>query len=144
MQNVIRFWLDRGVDGLRVDAITCLMKDLLFRDNPRAEPGSYWIQFDMELEPRYTMHLPETFRQVRRMRTVIEEYEGRVYIGETGVAEAAELVPYYGDPLDGYHIPFNFLTLHANWDAREMRRLIERYYEVIPAGGLAQFCLWQP
>ncbi|MCB8959424.1 MAG: DUF3459 domain-containing protein [Ardenticatenales bacterium] len=139
MHDVIRFWLDRGVDGLRVDAVTCLMKDQAFRDNPPAEPGSYWTQFDIALEPRYTMHLPETFRQVQLMRAVFDEYEARVHIGETGVAEAAELVPYYGDPLNGYHIPFNFLTLHADWDAAEMRRLIERYYEVIPAGGWPNF-----
>lgn len=139
MHDVIRFWLDRGVDGLRVDAVTCLMKDEAFRDNPAAEPGSYWTQFDIALEPRYTMHLPETFRQIQLMRAVFDEYEVRVHIGETGVAEAAELVPYYGAPLDGYHIPFNFLTLHASWAAGEMRRLIERYYEVIPAGGWPNF-----
>jgi alpha-glucosidase len=139
MHNVIRFWLDRGVDGFRVDAILCLMKDPDFPDNPPVQPGSYWARWGHELEPRYTMHQPDTFQQVRLMRKVFDEYEDRVHIGETGTPDVAQLIPYYGEPLDGYHIPFNFTTLHAPWDPVQMRQLIENYYQLIPPSGWPNF-----
>lgn len=139
MHNALRFWLDRGVDGFRVDAIVCLMKDEQFRDNPAAQPGSFWERWGHELEPRHTMHLPETLQQVRQMRQVLDEYEDRVHIGETSAPEYAGLIPYYGDSLDGYDIPFNFNTLNAPWQAVGMRALIEDYYTVLPPGGWPNF-----
>jgi alpha-glucosidase len=139
MHDVLRFWLDRGVDGFRVDAIIFLMNDDQFRDNPPAEPGSHWAQWDHDLEPRYTAHQPETFQKIRQMRTVFAEYDERVHIGETSTAEFSELIPYYGQPLDGFHIPFNFAALNAPWAAARMRALIEEYYAILPAGGWPNF-----
>jgi alpha-glucosidase len=139
MYNVIRFWLDRGIDGFRVDAIRCLMKDPGFPDNPPAPPGSYWARWGYNLEPRYTMHQPDTFQQVRLMRKVFDEYEDRVHIGETDTPDLTPLIPYYGEPLDGYDIPFNFTTLRAPWDPVQMRELIESYYQMIPPGGWPNF-----
>ncbi|HSH06001.1 MAG TPA: alpha-amylase family glycosyl hydrolase [Anaerolineae bacterium] len=139
MLNVIRFWLDRGVDGFRVDAITCLMKDEQFRDNPPVTPGTYWAQWGHELEPRHTQHHPDTYQKIREMRRVFDEYEDRVHIGETSTPTYKDLLPYYGQPLDGYHIPFNFTTLRASWNAADMRALIEDYYAVLPAGGWPNF-----
>ncbi|MGD8586802.1 MAG: alpha-amylase family glycosyl hydrolase, partial [Chloroflexota bacterium] len=53
MHDALCFWLDRGVDGFRVDAVIYLMKDASFRDNPPAEPGSHWDKWGHELEPLY-------------------------------------------------------------------------------------------
>jgi alpha-glucosidase len=139
MHNVLRFWLDRGVDGFRVDAILCLMKAPDFPDNPPTAPDSHWAMWGHKLEPRYTIHQPETFEHVRLMRKVFDEYDDRVHIGETDTSDISGIVPYYGQPLDGYDIPFNFTTLHADWNARQMERLIERYYQVIPPGGWPNF-----
>lgn len=139
MHNVLRFWFERGVDGFRVDAILCLIKHADFLDNPAAEPGSYWERWGHELEPRYTMHQPEMFEHVRLMRKIFDEYGGRVHIGETSTIDMKGLIPYYGKPLDGYDIPFNFKTLHAQWDPAEMRELIEEYYSVLPEGGWPNF-----
>jgi alpha-glucosidase len=98
MKNVIRFWLDRGIDGFRVDAIVCLMKDAEFRDNPPASSDSFWAKWGLALEPRYTMHQPDTFDQIIALNKVFhEEYENRVHIGETGTPTFDMLVPYY-DP----------------------------------------------
>jgi alpha-glucosidase len=140
MHNVIRFWFDRGVDGFRVDAITGLMKDPDFPDNPPAPPDSYWTKFGHDLESRYTQHQPDTFQQVRLMRKVFDEYEDRVHIGETGASpDISQLIPYYGEPLDGFDIPFNLITLQAPWDPAQMRDLIESYYQLIPPGGWPNF-----
>ncbi len=139
MHNVIRFWLGRGVDGLRVDAIVCLMKDEQYRDNPPAKPGGHWASWGHDLEPRYSVLQPETVQKVRQMRQVIDEYPDRIHIGETGIPEFSDLIPYYGQPLDGYHIPFNFTLLYAPWDAARIRCLIEEYYAVLPRGGWPNF-----
>lgn len=139
MHNVLRFWLDRGVDGFRVDAIVCLMKDEQLRDNPAALPDSHAAKWGHTLEPLYTLHQPDTFQKVRDMRALFDEYEERVHIGETGTPDFAGLLPYYGDPLDGYDIPYNFSLLTASWDAEQIRSLVEAYYEVLPRGGWPNF-----
>lgn len=140
MQDAIRFWLDRGIDGFRVDAIVCLMKDAAFRDNPPAAPNSFWANWGLALEPRYTMHQPDTFDQIIELSKIFhEEYEGRVHIGETGTPNFEMLIPYYGKPLNGFDIPFNFSMLYATWDAGTIRTLVEQYYEAIPAGGWPNF-----
>jgi alpha-glucosidase len=140
MKDVIRFWLDRGIDGFRVDAIVCLMKDAAFRDNPPAGAESFWANWGLTLEPRYTMHQPDTFDQVIDLARIFhEEYEDRVYIGETGAPIFEMLIPYYGKPLGGFDIPFNFSMLYTTWDAAKIRALVEGYYAVIPPGGWPNF-----
>ncbi len=139
MHNVIRFWLDRGIDGFRVDAIHFLMKDPDFPDNPPATPGGFRAKWGQALEPVHTIHQPETFQQVRLMRKLFDEYEDRVHIGETLTEDFSQLIPYYGESLDGYDIPFNFTATHTPWDSAQMRELIENYYKVIPPGGWPNF-----
>jgi alpha-glucosidase len=139
MHNALRFWLDRGIDGFRVDAIHFLMKDPGFPDNPPAAPDSFRAKWGLALEPIYTIHQPETFQQVRLMRNVLDEYEDRVHIGETLTEDFSELIPYYGESLDCYDIPFNFTATHTPWDPTQMRELAENYYKVIPPGGWPNF-----
>jgi alpha-glucosidase len=128
------------VDGFRVDAIVCLMKDAEFRDNPPAAPDSFWAKWGLALEPRYTMHQPETFDQIRGMREVLhEEYRDKVHIGETGTPDFQTLVRYYGHDLDGYDIPYNFSMLYTSWDAGQIRALVESYYDALPAGAWPNF-----
>ncbi len=139
MHNALRFWLRRGVDGFRVDAILCLIKHESFRDNPPVEPGSFWEAWGHQFEPRYTVNQPEMFEHVRLMRQVFDEFEERVHIGETFTEDVAGLIPYYGQPLDGYDIPFNFKLLHAHWDAATMGEIIKAYYDILPPGGWPNF-----
>lgn len=139
MHNALRFWLRRGVDGFRVDAILCLIKHDSFADNPPVAPGSYWEKWGHQFEPRYTINQPEMFEHVRLMRRVFDEFEARVHIGETATTDVSGLIPYYGQNLDGYDIPFNFKLLHADWNAAEMREIIQDYYDILPAGGWPNF-----
>ena len=139
MHNALRFWLQRGVDGFRVDAILCLIKHDSFADNPPVEPGSYWERWGHRFEPRFTINQPEMFEHVRLMRRIFDEFDERVHIGETSTTDVSGLIPYYGDNLDGYDIPFNFKLLHADWNATEMRSIIEAYYDILPTGGWPNF-----
>src|SRR3546814_8993896 len=75
MYDVLRFWLDRGIDGFRVDVIWHLIKDDQFRDNP---PNPGWTPEQLPHErfmQRYNTDRPEIHEVVTDLRNVLEEYE---------------------------------------------------------------------
>ena len=135
MHGVLRFWLDRGVDGFRVDALRQLIKDDQLRDNPPnpdARPGG--PPYD-ELLPVYSTDRPEAHEAIRGMRGVLEEYGGdRVLIGELYLP-IDRLVAYYGKDLSGVHLPFNFHLITAPWNARAVAALADEYEGALPPGG---------
>ncbi len=141
MLDVLRFWLDRGVDGFRVDVIWHLLKDDRFRDNP---PNPEWregVDPFQQLVPVRTTDLPEVHGVIARMRRLFDGYEGdRVLIGEIYLP-VERLVRYYGTDLAGVHLPFNFQLVLAEWDARHLARLIEEYEGALPEGGWPNWVL---
>jgi alpha-glucosidase len=95
MFAAMRFWLDRGVAGFRLDAITTLFEDEQLRDEP--ELGGVNAQGDPNLSGIYSDNLPEVHGVIRRMRAMTDRYPGeRVLIGETYVPKTADLDPWYG------------------------------------------------
>src|SRR5215469_12074517 len=95
MFGALRFWLDRGVAGFRLDAITALFEDPQLRDDP--ELGGRNAQGDPNLSDIYTDNLPEVHGVMRRMRAMTDTYAGeRVLIGETYVPKTADLDAWYG------------------------------------------------
>jgi len=140
MFDVLRFWLARGVDGFRVDVIWLLIKDELYRDNP---PNPTWTPDGNpyhELLPAYTTDRPEVHALIAQMRSVFDEYEDRVLIGEIYLP-VERLVSYYGEGLKGAHLPFNFQLINAPWDARHIAQLIEEYEAALPAEGWPNWVL---
>jgi alpha-glucosidase len=107
MFDVMCFWLDRGVCGFRLDAITGLVKDARLRDEP--ELGGTNAQGDPTLEHVYTDNLPETHAVIRRLRAKIDTYPGqRVLIGETVLARTADLDAWYGGArANELHLPMD-------------------------------------
>jgi alpha-glucosidase len=109
MFHSVRFWLDRGVDGFRLDAINWLFEDPQLRDNPllpELRPGS---ATEHEQELKYNRDLPGTHDVLRRLRRLSDEYRGeRVLIGEVWVPTMEELARYYGPAGDELQLPFNF------------------------------------
>ncbi|HKA45954.1 MAG TPA: alpha-amylase family glycosyl hydrolase [Burkholderiales bacterium] len=140
MLDVLRFWLERGVDGFRVDVLWHLIKDDHFRDNP---PNPYWREGAdpyQRLIPVYTTDRPEVHGVIARMRRLVDRYEERVLIGEIYLP-MERLVQYYGADLDGVHFPFNFQLLLARWRARDIARLIVDYEAALPARGWPNWVL---
>jgi alpha-glucosidase len=74
------------------------------------------------------------------MRKVLEEYEGRVLIGEIYLP-LERLVAYYGADLSGAHLPFNFQLIHMVWSAREIAALVDEYEGALPEGGWPNWVL---
>ncbi|HEX6270563.1 MAG TPA: alpha-amylase family glycosyl hydrolase [Anaerolineales bacterium] len=132
MLDVMRFWLERGVDGFRVDVIGLMMKDPLFRDEP---PNPAWdgVNKYASLQHIYTANLPEVHELICQMRDVLDSYDDRMMVGETYVPND-ELVKYYGTPeRRECHLPFNFQLILARWDAAGIRKMVDDYESVLPA-----------
>ena len=100
MLDVLRFWLDRGVDGFRVDVLWLLIKDDQFRDNP---PNPAWQPHQAGIDrclQRYSADRPEIHEVVGEMRAVLDAYPDRVLIGEIYLP-LERLVAYYGSDMKG-------------------------------------------
>jgi alpha-glucosidase len=133
--DTMRFWLDRGVDGFRIDALPCLAKDDELRDNP---PNPEWRPGDPLAERQrriYSEDRPEVLGIVGEIRAVADEYEGdRVLIGEAYLP-LKRLMEYYGEALNGLHMPFNFgLLLLPEWGFKAVGELVEQYEAALPEG----------
>ena len=143
MYDVLRFWLDRGVDGFRVDVMWHLVKDDRLRDNP---PDPDWTPdrpgSSFRLQATYTTDRPETMDIVADMRAVLDEFGDRVLIGEIYLPYE-RLVAYYGTHPDrpGAHLPFNFRLLLVPWQAGEIMAAITAYEAVLPAHGWPNWVL---
>ena len=149
MLDVVRFWLDRGVDGLRVDAVQNVIKDDRFRDNP---PNPAYCEgvddpFD-RLERVWSGDRPEVHGVIARMRTLIDSYDGstggagggRVLIGEI-YNTVERLMPYYGEGGAGCHFPYNFQLIRLPWEARALDAAIRRYESLLPPGAWPNWVL---
>src|ERR671916_1410933 len=139
MHDVLRFWLQRGVDGFRVDALRQLVKDERLRDNPPNPDPNPRSPYDALL-PVYSTDRPETHAAIREMRAVLEEYGDRLLIGELYLP-IERLVTYYGEDNAGVHLPFNFHLISTPWKAREISTLIETYEAALPDGACPTWVL---
>jgi len=141
MYDVLRFWLDRGVDGFRVDVIWLMLKDDQFRDNPLNpvwRPGDAPSAYQIHT---YTEDQPGVHDLVRAMRSVLDSYKDRVLIGEIYL-DVPRLVHYYGEMLDEAHLPFNFqFVTMKDWSAAIVRRAVDAYEKALPAGAWPNWVL---
>jgi alpha-glucosidase len=123
MFGAMRFWLDRGVAGFRLDAITTLFEDEQLRDEPAL--GGTNAQGDPNLSNIYTDNLPQVHDVIRRMRGMVDGYPGeRLLIGETYLKTTADIAPWYGGARhDELQLPMDTLFgLGAKLDAATFRR----------------------
>jgi alpha-glucosidase len=120
MHEVLRFWLDRDVDGFRVDVVHCIGRDQSWPDD--VPPWD-------EIPHCASNEHPSTHEHIRGMRRLLDGYDGdRVLIGETALPGTRWIAPYYGEG-DELHLAFNFAVTHAAWDAPTWRYRIERVVE---------------
>ncbi|MBM4268008.1 MAG: alpha-amylase [Deltaproteobacteria bacterium] len=116
MLAVVRFWLDRGVDGFRVDVVHNIGKDPALAD--AEEKYAALPHCVLNDDPRTHGHL-------RRIRRVLDSYSGdRMMVGEVFLLTTEQIRPYYGDG-DELHLSFNFPPMFAPWSAEKWRACIE-------------------
>ncbi|MBV8304044.1 MAG: DUF3459 domain-containing protein [Acidimicrobiia bacterium] len=119
MHDTLRFWLDRGVDGFRMDVIHALVKREGFPD-----VDDPWLSTDRFDEAG-------THERIRGLRRLLDGHPGGhdpVSVGEVFILSTAKVVEYYGDG-DELHLAFNFLPLFAPWDATKWRKRLDRVVE---------------
>lgn len=131
MLDVLRFWLDEGVDGFRIDVIWHLIKDREFRNNPPNPELSRAKSPYYELLPIYSCDQPEVHQIIESMRWVADRYGGRVLIGEIYLP-VEKLVSYYGANGTGIHLPYNFQLINLPWEARTIAAAIGAYEALLP------------
>jgi alpha-glucosidase len=119
MQDVLRFWLDRGAAGYRVDAIDRLLKDPELRDDPPAsEPYGLPLRTDQaKLALSNSRNAPDMGEALAKIREACGDafLVGEVYL------PSAKWQPY----LEHFDAVFAFELLFSPWDARLLRRAIE-------------------
>ncbi len=127
MHDVLRFWLDRGVDGFRADVVHLIGKDPELPDIPETDiVGSH-------LDVVGTHDHPGTHALLRGIRTVLNEYPGeRMMVGEVNLTRTELIAPYLGDS-DELHLAFDFESLTVPWEAGAWRSRIAHVEHVMGA-----------
>ncbi len=122
MHGVLRFWLDRGVDGFRADVIHCIGKDPDLPDDPPAVAGI----------PHSALNdVPVTHQRLRDIRTLVDGYpDERVVVGEVYLLSTEAVATYYGDG-DELHLAFNFPPLYALWQEPAWAECIDRTVDAL-------------
>ncbi|MBV8463857.1 MAG: DUF3459 domain-containing protein [Acidimicrobiales bacterium] len=106
MHDVLRFWLDRGVDGIRADVIHCIGKDPALPDDPPELEG---------IPHSATNDVPITHGRLRTLRRLMDGYPGdRMMVGEVFLFSPDAVASYYGRG-DELHLAFNFKPLFTPW-----------------------------
>ncbi len=140
MLDVLRFWLDRGVDGFRIDALRQLVKDDQFRDNPPDPDWRPGTDPYHALLPLYTTDRPEVMEIIAEWRALTDRYPDTVLIGELYLP-LERLVRYYGENGRGLQLPFNFHLILTPWQPRLVGALIEQYEGLLPPSAWPNYVL---
>lgn len=117
-EKTLRFWLERGVDGFRIDVAHGMAKPPGLPDSP--DTGSQVLQHSDD-DPRFNN--PSVHDIHREIRRVVNDYPGAVTVGEVWVTDNARWAEYLRP--DELHLGFNFRLTKIDFDATEVRDAIE-------------------
>jgi alpha-glucosidase len=117
--DILRFWLDRGIDGFRIDVAAALYKDATLSDELEPFPESKF-----STDWRNAVDQPEVHEVYRRWRRMVAEYDNDpVLVGEVVFSDPARMTSYLRN--DELHMAFNFTLLFQDWDAEGIRTAID-------------------
>ena len=135
MFNVCRFWLQKGVDGFRLDIFNCIIKDKDFKNNPfsllhiipsEEHPGGNFQN------RKYSLNQEENFALAKELRKVVDEFQPeKLLLGE--VSGTNETIRKYLGNQDGLHLVFSFDILFYKFNADFFRKKILEYEHHFPA-----------
>lgn len=139
--QMIKFWLDKGVDGFRLDASSVYSKDKYYRYNP--------VKFDANdnnkynnLHHLYDKNLPENHQIIREIRKIIDRYQDRVLIGETFIDSTLyESAIFYGIDNDELNLPLTFEFPFSPWYPGYLQREIAKKELITPKGAWPSYFL---
>ncbi|MDX3908413.1 MAG: alpha-amylase family glycosyl hydrolase [Sphingobium sp.] len=135
MMDVLRFWLDRGVDGFRIDVLWHIVKAEGLPDNP---PNPDWTPARTERDrvlQRNSTDQPEAHAIAAEMRDLADSYGDRVLIGEIFLPNDRHARWYGTAERPEVHLPFNFQLIENDWDAARLASVIAEYEASLPVSG---------
>ena len=134
--STMRFWLERGVDGFRLDTVNFYFHDALLRDDPadfrrkpQPEGNPYAMQYHI-----FSKNQPENLLFLEEMRKLLDEYDARAMVGEMG--ESHHAIRMMGEYTTGkrLHKCYSFEMLGNRFDPSHFRGQIEEFYAGAPGG----------
>ena len=132
ISDTIRFWLGRGIDGLRMDAIWHLIKDDQLRDNPPNPDFTPDLPPDNVVHAVFTRDRPEVHDVIVGLRNVFDEFDDRLLAGELYLG-LDRMMEYYGTPeRPELHLPLNLQLSVVEWNATTVATFVEDYEAALP------------
>ena len=133
--DTMRFWLDRGVDGFRLDTVNYYFHDKMLRDNPpheRNDPRPEINPIEMQYH-MFSKNRPENPAFLERFRALLDEFPERTSVGELGDSQrATELMAQYTKGDKRLHSAYSFDMLSPNFNTAYFRSRIEGFFESAP------------
>lgn len=138
MLDVLRFWLERGVDGFRFDTVNYYFHDRKLRPNPPAErddPRPTVNPYDMQ-DPIRSKNQPENIAFLKRIRTLMNHFEARTTVGEVGETgnRAMAVMGEYTRGEKRLHMAYSFEMLGPAFSARHFRKGVEKFFKAASDG----------
>lgn len=131
--EAIRFWLNRGVDGFRLDASSVYSKDPEFRNNPLKFGKTDTDEYD-SYHHLYDKNLPDNHQIIADIRQVLDEYEHKVLIGETFIDnQIYDSVAFYSPDQGELDLAFSFELAFSPWYPGYLHRAIAKKERLVPA-----------
>jgi alpha-glucosidase len=131
--DVMRFWLERGVDGFRLDTVNYYFHDQQLRNNPAARLPKhlpYAVNpYDMQ-EHKYGKSQPENVGFLKRVRKLLNEFPGTTTVGEVGDSHVGlKLMGEYTSGGDKLHMAYTFDMLGNEFNAEHFRSKMKRFFD---------------
>ena len=133
MMDTVKFWLDKGVDGFRLDIFNCIYKDKDFKDNPFS-----WLPFPTEENPggrfqhkKYNVNHPDSYTFAQELRSVANNYGDKILLGEV-MGRHEDIRPFIKDD-KGLHLIFLFDMVFFRFSASWFAKKLISYEKLYPA-----------
>ncbi|WP_196259725.1 alpha-glucosidase family protein [Pelagibacterium limicola] len=137
----MRFWLERGVDGFRLDTVNFYFHSIGLEDNPPIRPEEFNTSTAPAVNPynlqdhRYDKSQPENVAFLKRVRALLDEYPGSTSVGEIGDAQhQLEIMAEYTSGNGMLHMCYTFDFLGGEYSARHFAQAIDAIAEAAPDG----------
>ncbi len=132
MFNYMKYWLDIGVDGFRLDVINFIVKDKKFRNNPN------FIAQVFRRKKIYSRNRKTSLAILSELRSLIDQYKERVIIGEIYTLPPGEphlVKSYSGNGQDRLHLVLDFSLMYTPWNPKKYARTLQKSHKNTPNGG---------
>jgi alpha-glucosidase len=132
-----RFWLERGIDGFRLDTANYYFHDRHLRDDPplASQAGKQWVKTYDALDHIHSKSQPENIAFLRKLRALVNQYPDRMLVGEIGdEGHSISTMAEYTKGDDRLHMAYSFDMLGPEFSAAHFRSRIEQFFEAAPQG----------